>query len=221
MKERKEELLVINRRKFFLIIAVVAVIGVLTGYLFGYLTTPVKEIYVQKTLEPEKTVLPSLPVQTEKEEKPVIQDNKIVKGVEAIEKPQQSAEKKEAEKESAQNQKEKHIDESIQQKTTKQDRKEKVAGKPKIAHHKKTIRKANYTIQLGAFSDKAYAEALSEKLRQKNFNPYFIREQQLYKVRVGYFRSFKDAKKMQEKLSSNGFESFITKISKTSKGGQK
>jgi len=62
---------------------------------------------------------------------------------------------------------------------------------------KATSKKAAYTIQLGAFSDVSNAEALVTKLRDAGFNATLVKEK-LYKVREGYYKRFKDAKKHQK-----------------------
>ena len=202
MKEKGEELLVINKKTYFLVIATFAIVGMLTGYTVGYITAPQKEVYVHKTYESEKTVLPSnieTPL-TKKQENPP-QENPpqsqplekkenvmIVQEVEATEK------------------------KSTGQKTD--------SGKATMLDERqlKKHKKALYTLQVGAFSDINNAEALQKKLKEAGVTSYLVKED-FYKVRSGYFKKFKDAKKASDNLRLKGFENFITRTSKTLKGG--
>lgn len=204
MKKNSEELLVLHKKTFFLIVAAISILGILAGYTLCYITIPVKEVYVQKTSETEKTVLPSTsesviakkPENVAQANQPQINtpekkdDVKVVQEVETIEKTQ--SEKKIEHKKKAET---------------------------KVYTSKKaTSKKAAYTIQLGAFSDLSNAEALVTKLRDAGFNATLVKEK-LYKVKAGYYKRFKDAKKASEFLRAKGFDNFITKTTQKLKGG--
>lgn len=193
MKDKGDELLVINKRTYILIIATFAIAGLLAGYTVGYITTPAKEVYVHKTFEPEKTVLPST-VETalaKKQENPPQENQSQI----------QHLEKKE--------------NVLIVQEV---EATEKSSSKEKTQHEKQelkksTYKKALYTLQLGAFLDINNAEALMKKLKDAGIKCYLVRED-LYKVKSGYFKRLKDAKVASESLRLKGFENFITRTLK-------
>lgn len=200
MKKKDEELIVIHKKTFLLIVLSIAIIGVLVGYTIGYITVPAKEVYVQKTIEPEKTVLPStIETQPTKKQDNTTQQNqpessekeniKIIREVEATEK-SKAEENKEL---------------------TKTSKAEKHRAK------KLTYKKAVYTVQIGAFHEIVNAEALMRKLKEAGINVQIVKEG-LYKVRTNYYKKFTDAQKTSQVLRSKGFENFIVKISKNSKG---
>ncbi len=194
MKKKDEELIVIHKKTFLLIVLSIAIIGVLVGYTIGYITLPAKEVYVQKTIEPEKTVLPStIETQpTKKQDNTTQQDQpessekeniKIIREVEATEK-SKAEENKELTK------------------TSKTERAKKL-----------TYKKAVYAVQIGAFHEIVNAEALMRKLKEAEINAQIVKEG-LYKVRTNYYKKFTDAQKTSQVLRSKGFENFIVKISK-------
>lgn len=214
MKQKSEELLVISKRVFFLILLGIAFVGIVIGYTIGYVTTPVKEIYVSKTDESEKTVL-STTVGTafaNRQETPKIE----VKQEQTKQSEEKSSGKtnteiteKQQEKTSAQIDKNKQTTSSEQQVKTEQ-----VKKFTKVAKYK-THKKAVYTIQLGAFSDMANVYELQKKLKDSGYDAFVVKED-LYKLRIGNFERFSHAKKLSQQLHSRGFENFIVKI----KGGK-
>jgi len=205
MKDKGEELLVITKKTFFLILLGIAVTSILIGYTIGYITTPVKQIYVQKTAETEKTVLPSYTPETPhlnitKEEVNLEQkqskqnekkdDVKIIKEAEA---------------------QDKSTNELKDKKNTKNS-KSPVESNP----HKRIFSMNKYAVQLGAFSSKISAETFIKKLKDKGINAYIVKED-LYKVRVGYYNKLNDAQNTAKNLQSYGFETCIKKVSKHKK----
>lgn len=70
-----------------------------------------------------------------------------------------------------------------------------------------------YTIQLGAFKHKKGADALALRLRKGGYEAYLLTERgQLYKVRVGEYRSREAAKKVADQIrKSERLDSFITR----------
>lgn len=205
MKKKGEELIVIHKKTFFLIVLSIAIIGVLVGYTIGYITVPAKEVYVQKTIEPEKTVLPStLESQLAKKQDNTVQQN------------QTESSEKELEKENVKIIKEVEAKEKNEVKENKE-----LAKTSKVEKHsskKLTYRKTMYAVQIGAFNEMENAKALIGKLKEAGINAQLVKEN-LYKIRTDYYRRFTDAQKISEILKSKGFENFIIKISKTSKGG--
>lgn len=80
----------------------------------------------------------------------------------------------------------------------------------KVTHEKK-YKGSRYTLQFGAFSEKSNAEKLLQKLKKEKINVYIVKEG-YYKVRAGYYKSFKEASEASERLRSKGIESFVKKI---------
>ena len=73
--------------------------------------------------------------------------------------------------------------------------------------------KTIYTIQLGAFKNKKGADTLAIRLRKGGYDAYLLAERgQLYKVRVGEYRSREAAKKVADQIrKSERLDSFITR----------
>jgi cell division protein FtsN len=205
MKDKGEELLVITKKTFFLILLGIALTGILIGYTIGYITTPVKQIYVQKTAETEKTVLPSYtpetpPTNITKEEVTLQQkqsqqnekkdDGEIIKEAEAQDKSVTELKDK------------KNINNS------------KSSAKNKT--HKRISSINKYAVQLGAFSSRVSAEEFIKKLKDKGINAYIVKED-LYKVSVGYYNKLNDAQNTAKNLQSDGFDTCIKKVPKHKK----
>jgi len=200
MKDNAEELLVLTKKTFFLILIGIALIGILIGYAIGYITTPVKQIYIQKAAETEKTVLPSYtpetpPTNITKEEATLqqkqSQQNEKKDNVEII---------KEAEAQ----------DKSVTElKNKKNINNSKSSAKNKT--HKRISSMNKYAVQLGAFSNRVSAEEFIKKLKDKGINAYIVKED-LYKVRVGYYNKLNDAQNTAKSLQSDGFDICIKNI---------
>lgn len=207
MKEKGEELLVINKKVFFLILAAIAVFGIVVGYTIGYITTPVKEVYVQKSNETEKTVLPQ--VQQPQVQQPQMQQSKV-------QQPQsQQNQSQVQEKENVKIVQEAEATEKTQ--TEKHTEPERTLKTQKHGLKKVAYRKTMYTVQLGAFQEITNAEALMKKLKDAGISAYIVKED-LYKIRTGYYKRFRDAQKASQVIGAKGFENFIIKIKKL-KGG--
>ncbi|MGB9709982.1 MAG: SPOR domain-containing protein [Thermodesulfovibrio sp.] len=215
MKQKSEELLVINKKIFFLILFGIAVLGIIVGYVIGYITTPVKEIYVSKADNSEKTVLSTTvgtafakkqedsTAKTEvKQEQQVQQTNEKDKLKPEIEIAQNTVQTKQVETKS----------QTSEQKVKKQD-----FEKPVKSIKYKTHKQIFYTIQVGAFSDIVNVQELQKRLKERGYESFLVKED-LYKVRIGKYKKFSQAKKLSQELHSKGFENFILKI--TYKGGK-
>ncbi|MGC8796472.1 SPOR domain-containing protein [Thermodesulfovibrio sp.] len=209
MKQKSEELLVINKKIFFLILFGIAVLGIIVGYVIGYITTPVKEIYVSKADNSEKTVLSTTvgtafakkqedsTAKTEvKQEQQVQQTNEKDKLKPEIEIAQNTVQTKQVETKS----------QTSEQKVKKQD-----FEKPVKSIKYKTHKQIFYTIQVGAFSDIVNVQELQKRLKERGYESFLVKED-LYKVRIGKYKKFSQAKKLSQELHSKGFENFILKI---------
>lgn len=78
-----------------------------------------------------------------------------------------------------------------------------------------------YYIQLGAFSNKEYAENYAKKINDKGFRAFVVNKKELYPlstqdlflVIIGFFKDKKTTKEVIDKLKAKGFDCYISKIS--------
>ena len=75
--------------------------------------------------------------------------------------------------------------------------------------------KTLYRVQTGAFSKKANATALADKLKKAGFDTYIVQSGSLYKVQVGAYSVKANADAMAKKLKAAGFDTYITTKSGT------
>ena len=80
-----------------------------------------------------------------------------------------------------------------------------------------------YHVQVGAYSKKANADAMLEKIKKAGFDTYMVQVDGLYKVQVGAYSKKSNADAMAAKLKASGFDTYITTKSGTavSAGTQK
>lgn len=80
-----------------------------------------------------------------------------------------------------------------------------------------------YRVQVGAYSKKANADAMLEKIKNAGFDTYMVQVDGLYKVQVGAYSKKSNADAMAAKLKASGFDTYITTKSGTavSAGTQK
>lgn len=77
--------------------------------------------------------------------------------------------------------------------------------KPQYQYESKSVSKAGYAIQAGAFGQVRNAEALTEKLNQKGVDAYYFKKPDgIFVVRFGDFADFDEAKHYALKLKSEG-----------------
>lgn len=72
-----------------------------------------------------------------------------------------------------------------------------------------------YRVQTGAFTTKAYADAMLEKVKAAGFDTYMVQADGLYKIQVGAFKEKSNADAMAKKLKSAGYDVYITTNSGT------
>lgn len=70
--------------------------------------------------------------------------------------------------------------------------------------------KTLYRVQTGAFTKKANATALAEKLKKAGFDTYIVQSGKYYKVQVGAYSVKANASAMADKLKKAGFDTYIT-----------
>lgn len=80
-----------------------------------------------------------------------------------------------------------------------------------------------YRVQVGAYSKKANADAMLEKIKKAGYDTYMVQVDGLYKVQVGAYAKKSNADAMAAKLKASGFDTYITTKSGTavSAGTQK
>ncbi len=78
-----------------------------------------------------------------------------------------------------------------------------------------TDTKVLYRVQTGAFSNKANADAMLQKVKTAGFDTYMVKVDNLYKIQVGAFSNKANADVMAAKLKAAGFDTFITTQSGT------
>lgn len=93
------------------------------------------------------------------------------------------------------------------------------AGETAQTHTTQTL----YRVQVGAYSKKANADAMLEKIKKAGFDTYMVQVDGLYKVQVGAYSKKSNADAMAAKLKASGFDTYITTKSGTavSAGTQK
>lgn len=67
-----------------------------------------------------------------------------------------------------------------------------------------------YTIQVGAFRNKIYADQLLLRLKRQGYDAYLVQEEGLYKVRVGTYENLDQAAEMEQRLKIRGYNTFLT-----------
>ena len=70
--------------------------------------------------------------------------------------------------------------------------------------------KTLYRVQTGAFTKKANATALAEKLKKAGFDTYIVQSGKYYKVQVGAYSVKANAESMAKKLKAAGYSTYIT-----------
>jgi DedD protein len=77
---------------------------------------------------------------------------------------------------------------------------------------------AVFTVQVGAFKNASYAEALNARLKEKGYSAYMTLSEskdgeKLYKVCIGKFIESEKAKTLSEKIrNSEGLQTFVTSL---------
>ena len=72
-----------------------------------------------------------------------------------------------------------------------------------------------YRVQVGAYKNKANADAQLNRVKAAGFDTYMVQVDGLYKIQVGAYRQKANADSMMAKLKSAGFDAFITTKSGT------
>lgn len=70
--------------------------------------------------------------------------------------------------------------------------------------------KVLYRVQTGAFSNKANADVMLEKVKAAGFDTYMVKVDNLYKIQVGAYSKKQNADMMAAKLKAAGFDTYVT-----------
>ncbi|WP_339943163.1 SPOR domain-containing protein [Thermodesulfovibrio sp.] len=224
MKQKGDELLVINKRVFILILTAIAFVGIVIGYTIGYITTPVKEIEIKRVNEAEKTVLPQT-VDTafaKKQESPSEEQKTQIPKQEEKNIEKQTTEKEKVTKTDQSEKEEKAETKNLEGRKSAEKGLKKLQTSALRKSPQKSLpgKRSFYTVQVGAFSDISNTKTVQEKLENAGYKS-FLSKEDLYKVRVGRFDRFLQAKKLSEELNAKGIENFIVKVNIASTGGKK
>ena len=73
-----------------------------------------------------------------------------------------------------------------------------------------------YRVQVGAYKNKANADAMLEKVKAAGFSTYMVQVDGLYKIQVGAYKEKANAEAMASKVKAAGFDCFISGSSSTS-----
>ncbi len=69
-----------------------------------------------------------------------------------------------------------------------------------------------YTIQLGAYRDREWADLFFLRLKEKNLESYFIEHREYIKICSGKFSTMAEAETYLAELKNKGFDGFIVKF---------
>ena len=64
-------------------------------------------------------------------------------------------------------------------------------------------------VQVGAFKNRDYAEAMMSKIHKSGYDAFVVRVGELYKVQCGAFKNRSYAENLMVKLKSLGYDAFI------------
>lgn len=67
-----------------------------------------------------------------------------------------------------------------------------------------------YTVQVGAFRNKIYADNLLLRLKRQGYPAYLEQSNNLYRVRVGQYDSLDQAVDLEQRLKNRGYTTFLT-----------
>ena len=69
-----------------------------------------------------------------------------------------------------------------------------------------------YKVQVGAFKNKSYAEALEKELQGKGYTTYLVEKDGYYKVQLGAFAKPANAQNLANELESKGYQTYIVVV---------
>lgn len=72
--------------------------------------------------------------------------------------------------------------------------------------------RSRYTVQVGLFRNKIYADNLLLRLKRQGYPAYLDRSNNLYRVRVGEYDQLDRAVDMEQRLKNRGYTTFLTRI---------
>ena len=71
---------------------------------------------------------------------------------------------------------------------------------------------SRYTVQVGAFRNKIYADNLLFRLKRQGYPAYIDFSNNLYRVRVGKYDQLEQAVDMEQRLKNRGYTTFLTTL---------
>ncbi len=207
MIQKGDELIVINKKVFVIILSSIAILGIIVGYLIGYFTVPAKQIYIQKNDSSERTVLPST-VETAYATKQDPQASQIEQKQEKTQPPQQEQNKKQTPQSQIK-------DEQIMQKQLAQSKTDTITAKEEKVQVKKDEQaakplKESSKVESAKTEEKPKIKSKPKKIT-KTATSKSSEKQPYFTIQVGAFSDLEKANKMNDKIIQQGYKSFITK----------
>lgn len=84
------------------------------------------------------------------------------------------------------------------------------AGIENSIEHRENDSSTRYTVQVGAFRNKIYADNLLLRLKRQGYPARIDEKDQLYRVRVGSYEELDQAADMEQRLKNRGYTTFLT-----------
>ncbi len=208
MKQKGDELIVISKKMFFLILSGCVVLGVILGFSISFIASPKKEVEIKKIEDSEKTVLPST-VETAlaKKQEPInlpSETNKNeAKANESKQKESNESEIKDKEIPQISADKEK-LKESEREKLKEKEPQTSKTEKPNQIHETQSQIKTQDRIK-SQNTEKMPSQTKKGKKISKSFSQNF------YTVQLGAFSELTNAETLLERLKSNGYQVYLTR----------
>ncbi len=86
------------------------------------------------------------------------------------------------------------------------------AGIEMSLNHPEGNTPSHYTVQVGLFRNKIYADNLLLRLKRQGYPAYLDFDGNLYRVRVGNYEQLDQAVDMEQRLKNRGYTTFLTTI---------
>ena len=81
-----------------------------------------------------------------------------------------------------------------------------------VEHPEGDTRPSGYTVQVGLFRNKVYADNLQLRLKRQGYPAYLDNSNGFYRVRVGNYSQLDQAADMEQRLKNRGYTTFLTTL---------
>ena len=86
------------------------------------------------------------------------------------------------------------------------------AGIQDAVGHSENGSRETYTVQVGLFRNRVYADNLLLRLKRQGYPAFLDYDGKLYRVRVGNYEQLDQAVDMEQRLKNRGYTTFLTRI---------